>query len=58
MYKYCSSRNYFISFIVKRIKGGKIIGYNELLKLVHYNHQGVGYNETEKSKTHTKFHYI
>lgn len=36
----------------------KIIGYNELLRLVHYNQQGVGYNETEKPKRFTKFHYI
>ena len=33
-------------------------GYNELLRLVHYNQQGVGYNETEKPKRFTKFHYI
>lgn len=65
MYMYCSCRYYFISFIINRIKGGKgmgifsiIIGYNELLRLVHYNQQGVGYNETEKPKRFTKFHYI
>ncbi len=57
MYMYCSCRYYFISFIINRIKS-KIIGYNELLRLVHYNQQGVGYNETEKPKRFTKFHYI
>lgn len=36
----------------------KIIGYNGLLRLVHYNQQGEGYNETEKPKTHTEFYYI
>ncbi|HGD4431659.1 TPA: ErmCL family antibiotic resistance leader peptide [Streptococcus agalactiae] len=79
---YCSSRYYFISFIMKKIKGGKgmdmfsifvierfhyppnqkskpkIIGYNELLRLVHYNRQGEGYNETEKPEKYAKFHYI
>lgn len=74
MYMYCSSRYYFISFIMKKIKGGKgmgmfsifviettkpkIIGYNELLRLVHYNRQGEGYNETEKPEKYAKFHYI
>lgn len=53
---YCSSRYYFISFIMKKIKGG--IGYNELLRLVHYNRQGEGYNETEKPEKYAKFHYI
>ncbi|EPE3551280.1 hypothetical protein ACSH8P_001958 [Streptococcus pyogenes] len=36
----------------------KIIGYNELLRLVHYNRQGEGYNETEKPEKYAKFHYI
>ncbi len=36
----------------------KIIGYNELLRLVHYNRQGEGYNETKKPKRYAKFHYI
>lgn len=35
-----------------------IIGYNELLRLVHYNRQGEGYNETEKPEKYAKFHYI
>ena len=66
---YCSSRYYFISFIMKKIKGGKGMGmfsifvierfhYNELLRLVHYNRQGEGYNETEKPEKYAKFHYI
>ena len=33
-------------------------GYNELLRLVHYNRQGEGYNETKKPKRYAKFHYI
>ena len=33
-------------------------GYNELLRLVRYNRQGEGYNETEKPKKYAKFHYI
>ena len=36
----------------------KIIGYNELLRLVHYNRQGEGYNKTEKPEKYAKFHYI
>lgn len=36
----------------------KITGYNELLRLVRYNRQGEGYNETEKPKKYAKFHYI
>ena len=39
-------------------KQDKIIGYNELLRLVHYNRQGEGYNETEKPEKYAKFHYI
>lgn len=45
--------------LTKRINGmDKINGYNELLRLVHYNRQGEGYNETEKPEKYAKFHYI
>lgn len=48
-------------FIINQTKNNwlsKIIGYNELLRLVHYNRQGEGYNETEKPEKYAKFHYI
>ena len=42
------------------VSGLKIhrVRYNELLRLVHYNRQGEGYNETEKPEKYAKFHYI
>lgn len=49
MYMYCSSRYYFISFIMKKIKGGKGMGMFSI---------GEGYNETEKPEKYAKFHYI
>lgn len=51
----------FSIFVIERFHyptKPKIIGYNELLRLVHYNRQGEGYNETEKPEKYAKFHYI
>ena len=51
-----SSKKIFLSELLSTKP--KIIGYNELLRLVHYNRQGEGYYETKKPKRYAKFHYI